>query len=292
MISANHIGVSTVQSISAGNTTATNGRAQYQEISATNTTSYIPCGCASLPAGDYIVKLNIGKADGTTNGTGGKAQCVLYLPSYIMSLLYLERYTAPSIRNKKIYYTNLEYQSFKAYAESTFTVELASSVVRPVRLIMIGIMTGDATVAEGSHKGGNEGIEPMSSPWTTELATTSPFILTNFNCSVASTNMYQNDINYSFDHYLQSLNGSSGINSNIVSGLCSSSINMIDFQNNYHDVIVDLSRTTPDKIDVAKNVKVRGLLQSNRDMIFHCFIEKENYIEIDSMTGVLIPKKN
>lgn len=56
-------------------------------------------------------------------------------------------------------------------------------------------------------------------------------------------------------------------------------------------LIVDLSRTAPDKIG-TKNVKVRGLLQSNRDIVFHCFIQKENYIGIDFMTDVLIPKKN
>ena len=104
--------------------------------------------------------------------------------------------------------------------------------------------------------------------------------------------MYQNDITYSFDHYLQSLNGSTGINSNLISGMCSSRINMVDFQNNYHYVVVDLSRTTPDKVDIAKNVKVRGTIQSLKDVVFHCFIEKENYVEIDVMTGVLIPKKN
>ena len=286
MIASDHTVVSTPSMLTANAVAGVS--TQFNSIGAT-ANAIIPCGSANLPNGQYKVTLKIGSVDTSTNGTGGRSQCILFLPSYVLFPTYLKRYTAPGVHIKKIYYTNLEYQTFIAKPSTTFSYEIASSVVRPVRLIMIPIMSGGATVGTG---GGNEGLDPMSSPWTTEPATTSPLILTNFNCSVASTNMYQNDITYSFDHYLQSLNGSTGINSNLISGMCSSRINMVDFQNNYHYVVVDLSRTTPDKVDIAKNVKVRGTIQSLKDVVFHCFIEKENYVEIDVMTGVLIPKKN
>jgi hypothetical protein len=132
---------------------------------------------------------------------------------------------------------------------------------------MIGIMSPS----------GNQGIDPMSSPFASEPSTTSPFVLGSFNCSVSNNNLYPNDVNYSYDNFLQNLNGQTGLHSNLVKGLVSSRINLNDFQNNYHYIVVDLSARLPQFDMVSNSIGVRDKLISPKDITFHCFIEKENY---------------
>jgi hypothetical protein len=242
-----------------------------------------PCGSAPLlcDAGDiYTVSMRIGKNNGRS---GALTQCILYAPTYRMNPLYEEKYFKDN-RMQKVHYTELEYQSFLAKFGDNFNVELASTCVRPKRLIMIGIMSPDATR-------GNAGIDPLSSPFASEPATTSPFVLSAFNCSVSNNNLYPNDITYSYDNFLQNLNGQTGINSNLVKGLVSSRINLNDFQNNYHYIVVDLSRRLSQFDMVSNSIRVRGQIKSTRDITFHCFIEKERVLEVDVMTGALISRQ-
>jgi hypothetical protein len=244
----------------------------------TTTSALQPCGTATLKCNDadeYTVSMRLGK---NTN-SGALTQCILYCPTYRMNPKYEVQYFQQN-RIRKIHYTELEYQSFTAKPVGSFNVELSSTCVRPKRLIMVGFLDSDA----------NGGINPLSSPFASEPATTSPFVLTQFNCSISSNNVYPNDITYSYDNFLQNLNGQTGINSNLVNGLVSSRINLIDFQNNYHYIVVDLSRRLPEFDMVSNSIRVRGALQSPKNIVFHCYIEKERIIEVDIMTGALISR--
>ena len=243
----------------------------------------IPCGSSTLPidaTATYSVSLKIGSLalSGDVGGTHPRSQCILYVPSYRMSPIYEKQYFSESTRIKKIHYTELEYQSFTVNGGSSFNHELSSSCVRPKRLILIPFLNSTA----------NFGLNPISSPFATEPATTSPCIVTNFNCQIANINIYPNDINYSYDHYLQELNGQSGVNANMVNGLVSSRINLVDFENNYGYIVCDLSRRMPEQDLISVSIRVRGTVQSPLQIDFHAFIEKEKIIEIDVMTGALI----
>lgn len=240
----------------------------------------MPCGSSCLKINDtYTVTMRIGKV-GDTN-PHPRAQCILYVPSYRLNPEYEKIYWGPSLRIRKVHYTELEYNSFTCDGSSkSFNFEISSTCVRPKRLIIVPVLQASE----------NFGINPLSSPFTTEPATTSPYVITGFNCSIANNNIYPNDIQYSYDHFLQSLNGSTGVNANLVSGLVSSRINLSDFQNNYHYIVCDLSRRLPEFDMVSVSIRVRGNVQSPKKLEFHCFIEKEKIIEVDTMTGALISR--
>jgi hypothetical protein len=208
------------------------------------------------------VSMKIGKNNGRV---GALSQCMLLCPTYRMNPLFEERYFKDN-RIQKVHNTELEYQSFLVKATQQFNQILSPTCVRPKRL-----MSADA----------NAGIDPMSSPFASEPSTTSPFVLGSFNCSVSNNNLYPNDITYSYDNFLQNLNGQTGINSNLIKGLVSSRINLNDFQNKYHYIVVDLSRRLPQFDMVSNSISVRGKIVSPKDIVFHCFIEKERVIEID-----------
>lgn len=247
-------------------------------IDATVNDTLVPCGSSCLPCETvaiYKVKMGIGAVGGKNHP---RQQCIMYVPSVKLNPKYDLEYFGDTSRIRKIHYTDLEYQTFQVSSSNTFTKEISSSCVRPKRLILIPYLS----------KASNFGLDPVSSPFASEPATTSPCILTNFNCSINNQNLFPNDIQYSYDHYIQNLNGQTGVSANQISGLVSSRINMLDFQNNYSYFVVDLSRRLPEQDLISSSIKIRGKISSNKDIEFHCFIEVEKIIEIDCLTGALI----
>lgn len=244
-----------------------------------------PCGSSTLPASDDIIYTVESKLGELGTGKHIRPQCVLYVPSYTLNSKYEEEYLAESNRIRKIHYTELEYQVLESKQGGQFASELSSSCVRPKRLIMIPFLTAGTGITGAD---GNGLINPLSSPFTCEPATTSPVVLSSFNCSISNVNIYPNDISYSYDHFLQELNGQQGINGNIVNGLCSGRINMTDYQNIYHYIVCDLSRRMPSQDMLSVSVRVRGTVRSPKAIEFHCYIEKERVIELDIITGKLI----
>jgi hypothetical protein len=245
---------------------------------ATSNVALVPCGSNTLPcatANTYTVSMAIGSKNGVQHQ---RPQCILYVPSYRLNPTYELDYYNPQSRIRKVHYTELEYQSFNVSPLNTFNVELSSSCVRPKRLILIPVLTAED----------NFGLNPLSSPFASEPATTSPCLISSFNCAISNVNIFPNDINYDYDHYLQELNGQTGINGNIVNGLVSSRINLVDFQNNYHYIVCDLSRRTTAQDLTAVSIRVRGKVDSPKKLEIHAFIERERIIEIDVMTGALI----
>lgn len=256
----------------------TSGNFCFRVTDATTNETFVPCGSSCLPCEDaavYKVSMRIGENSGQTHP---RRQCMLYCPNVKLNPKFDLMYFSDSSRIKKIHYTDLEYQTFSVASGSTFTKELSSSCVRPKRLIIIPFLS----------KSANYGLDPLSSPFTTEPATTSPCVITNFNCSINNQNLYPNDINYSYDHYIQNVNGQSGVSANQVAGLVSSRINMVDFQNNYTYIVVDLSRRLPEQDLISSSVKIRGKIASPLPLELHCYVEIEKIIEVDCLTGALI----
>jgi hypothetical protein len=259
------------------NTPSTAGQYGFSADDATINDSLIPCGssCLQCSNNDVItVTMKLG-SDGVI--ATPRAQCILYVPSYILSPKYELEYLSESSRYRKFYYTELEYQTVIPGVAGTFNADLSTSCVRPKRLIMIPFLTAAA----------NFGINPVSSPFTTEPSTTSPCMITNFNCQISNYNIFSNDIKYSYDHFLQNMNGSTGINANLMNGLVSSRINLVDFQNNYGYIVCDLSRRIPENDTQAVSIRIRGTVATLQPVEIHCYIEREKWIELDVITGVI-----
>jgi hypothetical protein len=264
----------------------TNGTAGLNSIAPA--TAILSCGSASLPWGTaaqggvaevvytYKVSMRLGK---NNDNAHVRPQCILYVPSYKFNPKYeIDDYFSKTQRIRKVHYTELEYQNFTVNQNNNVNIELSSSCLRPKRLIIIPIIAKTSTYK----------LNPLSSPFATEGATTSPCNITNFNCSVSNVNLYPNDINYDYDCFLQQLNGQTGFNANQISGLVSSRINLTDFQNNYHYIVCDLSRRTTAQDMIPVSIRCKFTLKSPLTMDFHAFIEREKIIEIDTMTGALI----
>jgi hypothetical protein len=160
---------------------------------------------------------------------------------------------------------------------------ITNGMSRMKRLIMIGYMS---PTANGSEVGG--AFSPLSSPFATEPSTTSPFMISNFNVQVGQINLYPNAISYSYEQFLQEMNGQYGINGNMIQGSTSSRISLVDYNNNYHYIVVNLDRKLPENELTSQSLGVSGTLESRKDMSFMCFVEKYKTITINIENGARV----
>ena len=100
---------------------------------------------------------------------------------------------------------------------------LTNSVPNAKRLIIIPMLNASS----------NNGYSPLQSPFTTEPATSSPQLsLINFNVKVSGTSIYQENINYEWQNFLQECRPANGIDGNLYTGLSCGLISQRDWQKN------------------------------------------------------------
>ena len=70
---------------------------------------------------------------------------------------------------------------------------------------------------------------PMNSPFSSAPGTCCPFaFLTNFNVQLSGTNIYQSNLNYTFETFLQNFRGGNSLNGGISNEMSSGLIDKID----------------------------------------------------------------
>ena len=143
------------------------------------------------------------------------------------------------------------------------------------RMIVCPILSQDA----------NKGISPHISPFTTEPSTCSPYKIQNFQVKLASTNIYPEAINYSYDSFLTELNGKYSMGHNLAKGIAGSRISLKDYINTYGYIVVDLKRKhTPDESSPLA-LYMSGKIVSPLALDFFVFVETEKSFTYDVATG-------
>lgn len=131
----------------------------------------------------------------------------------------------------------------------------------------------------------NKGINPHISPFTTEPSTCSPYKIQNFQVKLASTNLYPEALNYSYDSFMTELNGKYSMGHNLVKGLAGSRISLKDYINNYGYIVVDLKRKHTQDEATPLSIYMSGKIASPLPLDFYVFIETEKSFTYDVATG-------
>lgn len=132
---------------------------------------------------------------------------------------------------------------------------------------------------------GNKGINPHISPFTTEPSTCSPYKIQNFQVKLASTNIYPEALNYSYDSFLTELNGKYSMGHNLVKGLAGSRISLKDYINTYGYIVCDLKRKHTQDESTPLAIYVSGKIVSPMPLDFFVFVETEKSFTYDVATG-------
>ena len=224
-------------------------------------------------ANKITLNVQIAKIGAYQNSLG---QCRVYLPLYKMTPAYEAKYLESGTKKRIRYNDIISYTIPNQSAGSTFNQIVTNTVINPKKLIVIPMLSASA----------NGGTYPIQSPITSEPGTSSyQASLSNFNVAVNGMNLYQNNINYDWDEFIQEVRPSNGLDGNINTGLSCGLIGQNDWQNQYRTYVVDLSRRLPEQVGVNNSISILGQINTLVNLDLYCFVEWERSFTIDITTG-------
>jgi hypothetical protein len=203
----------------------------------------------------------------------------LYVPAYTFNPVYESAYLSSPV--KKVVYTDIyQYQVLNVGSGTTFNNLLTNGIANIKSVLILPFFTSTA----------NAGMLPIQSPYDCcGGGTTSPLaLLTNFNVVVAGQNMIYNTQRFSYEQFLNQLQGCNAVNADMTDGLTSSLIGKLDFESKYCYYYVNCSRMLPVEESVPKSVSIIGLNSSLKAVDLYCFIEYGVEVSIDILTGARV----
>jgi hypothetical protein len=203
----------------------------------------------------------------------------LYVPAYTFNPVYETAYLSSPV--KKVVYTDIyQYQVLSVPAGGTFNNLLTNGIANIKSVLIMPFFTSAA----------NAGLLPIQSPCDDcGGGTTSPLcLLTNFNVVVAGQNMIYNTQRFSYEQFINQLQGCNAVNADMTDGLTSSLVGKLDFEQKYCYYYVNCSRMLPVEESVPKSVSIIGLNSSAKAVDLYCFIEYGVEVSIDILSGARV----
>ena len=229
-----------------------------------------------------------------------KRQCRLYLPNYIMNpdaeIEYL------GIGTKKIMYEDLSMKLVKVAAGGNFDALLTNSQSRMRRLIIVPMLSKHtipavAAVAEVRNAAGDvvtpavaavpaiNHASPQESCFSSEPSTCSANFINNFKVLLSGSNLKKEAYEFKYEDYLNEMNGSYSVNSNLHTGVSASLIDMASFNSNMGFLIINLNRKYEHDEMVPMSLQIKGTNAGLKDLDLLCYIEYSKDLTIDLATG-------
>ncbi len=243
----------------------------------------VPSGSSQLESGTYRLALAVGNKvtdqasasvlGGNTN-TNLNQSIFMYVPAYTFAPSYEEAYLASPSKN--IVYTDI-FQYTTAEATSNFNYLITNGIANIKSCLILPFFSETAT----------GGIIPYQSPLDPAgCGPTSPEChIDNFNVVLAGQNMIYNTQRYTFEQYVNQLQGVNSVNANLINGLTSSLVNQKDFEREYCYYYVNCSRGLPIDEAVPKSLMIQGKNMNKNAVKFVVFIEYGVQVSVDVLTG-------
>jgi len=241
-------------------------------------------GSSAKTAGDYYYNISVGAIclDSTIKAVAGivdgpNRNVTLNVPAYTFNPVFENAYISNSVR--KIEYEDIyQYQVLKVGKQTGMFNQLITNGISGIKSVLVLPFFSAAE---------NGGVAPIQSPYDPSGGgTTSPLcMLNNFNVVISGMNTLYNSERYTYEQFIQQLNGQNAINGNLVDGIGSSLISQLDFENSYCYYYVDVSRCLPIEVGVSKSVNIIGQNISEKEIDLYVFISYSCSVTVDALLG-------
>ena len=243
-------------------------------------------GNRALEAGTYSVSLSVGASvlggvNSLTVGGNLARSVMLQVPSVVFNPVYESAYLSSPV--KSIEYSDVySYQVLNIASGATLNNLITNGIagIKSVLVLPFFNSAYNATLA----------LSPLLSPYDDcGGGTTSPLChLYNFNVQISGQNAIYNNQRYTYEAFLQQLNGQNAINGNLVDGLGSSLISQLDFENKYCYYYVNVERQLPIERSVPKSVVLQGINASAYAVDYYVFIEYSQSLSLNVLLGARV----
>lgn len=204
---------------------------------------------ASLTVGSVSYDSNISGQSAPVRGYVNNL--TLSAPCYTFNPAFEGAYLSNAVR--KIDYSDIyQYQILNQPAGGNINALVSNGIAGIKSVLVIPFHSVSSTI--------NGSISPIQSCFDPAGGgTTSPLsYLNNFNVVISGQNAIYNSQRYTYEAFLNQLNGQNSINGNQVDGLGSGLISQLDFENCYNHYYVNVERCLPIEKGVSKSVSIVG----------------------------------
>jgi len=189
-----------------------------------------------------------------------------------------------NIGTKKIMYEDLSMKLVKVTAGENFDALLTNSQSRMRRLIIVPMLSKHTILGPGGFPGVTHPA-PQESCFSSEPATCSPYFIKNFKVLLSGSNLKKEAYEFKYEDYLNEMNGSYSVNSNLHTGVSASLISLADYNSNYGYIVVNLNRKYDHEEMVPMSLQIKGTNASTMNLDLLCYIEYSKDLTIDLATG-------
>jgi hypothetical protein len=276
-----------------------NGAGQFTSVSTSSQNGAVPYQISPLGAGFGLdingtvpstgLELSIAIARNSINKTGqtfthpSLTSSRFYGAMYDLTPQAESMYLSKTPTKTMLYEDFLSFQTLAIPPNGNFNQILTNSIARGRKLVGVPVISGTSNFA------GTAGtISTLASPFSSSPCTTSKSPILNFNVLLSGNNLFQSNLNYSFEQFYQEFH-KTGINGGSSLGMSSGLISQSDWENGYRFLLADLSRNSSEATDnIMKSIQVIGTNAGDKAIDIHWFVFFEREITIDIATGSLI----
>lgn len=216
-------------------------------------------------------------------------QCRMYCPVIDLDPLQTSRYLTDHKVQSVFYKDILAYTPGSVPAGQPFQYQLGNGIVNAQKLIIIPFYENTALIA--GSQAPQIPFEPLS-PFDSAPATCAPrSCLKNFNVLVSNINVFQRNIDYSFENFMEEVALTNALNGGLDTGMTSGLIDYAKWKDNYRYYVVDLSRRIQGD-NTPKSLSIMGTNGSNLPLTMWCFVEYRRHLEINVETGHVAVSSN
>jgi hypothetical protein len=231
---------------------------------------------ASLTVGSVSYDNNISGQSSPIRGYVNNL--TLSAPCYTFNPAFEGAYLSNAVR--KIDYSDIyQYQILNQLSGANIN-SLVSNGIAGIKSVLVLPFHSSVTAVNGA-------ISPIQSCFDPAGGgTTSPLTyLNNFNVVISGQNAIYNTQRYTYEAFLNQLNGQNAINGNQVDGLGSSLISQLDFENCYNHYYVNVERCLPIEKGVSKSVSIVAQNVSLFAIDLYVFVEYGVSVSVNVLLG-------
>ena len=146
------------------------------------------------------------------------------------------------------------------------------------------------------EKAGSKNLNPIQSPFASEPGTMSAFTnrsMENLNVRIGSQNVFKENIQYSYQNYMQYVQQSNSINGGLTDGLTNGLISKKDWETSYGFVIINchqfdsVNDTSSKQITISFDNNSANSLGVKTPMSYHVLVYYEKNMLLDVERGLV-----
>ncbi len=207
----------------------------------------------------------------------------LNVPAFTFNPSFEQAYLSKP--TKTIVYSDLyQFTTSKVGVGSSFQYLITNGISNIKSVLVIPFTEYIDQTAAGAQ------LPPFQSPFDTAGGGTTMAMasLTNFNITVAGQNLIYNQVQRSYEEFIQQLYGCNSVNAGLTDGLASGLIDFWKFQQLYGYYYVNASRMLAVDQAVPKSVQISGTNNGQQIIKFYVFVEYGVQVNVDVLTGARV----